>query len=89
MNIADLQREIDRLQNKQEVTKIKMEKLDTDVKIRDDILKELDKKAISLHDVLENTVTEMQKLLGQVTSMDDQILDLREIITTLSRSEYH
>lgn len=89
MNIADLQREIDRLQNKQEVTKIKMEKLDTDVKIRDDSLKDLDKKAISLHDVLEKTVTEMQKLLGQVTSMDDQILDLREIITTLSRSEYH
>lgn len=89
MNIADLQREIDRLQNKQEVTKIKMEKLDTDVKIRDDILEELDKKAISLHDVLQNTVTEMQKLLGQVESMDDQILDLRQIITTLSRSKYH
>lgn len=89
MNIADLQREIDRLQNKQEVTKIKMEKLDTDVKTRDEVLKELDKKANSLHDVLLNTVDEMQKLLGQVASMDDQILDLREIITTLSRSEYH
>lgn len=89
MNIADLQREIDRLQNKQEVTKIKMEKLDTDVKTWDEILKELDKKANSLHDVLQKTVNEMQKLLGQVASMDDQILDLREIITTLSRSEYH
>lgn len=89
MNIADLQREIDRLQNKQEVTKIKMEKLDTDVKTRDEVLKELDKKANSLYDVLQNTVDEMQKLLGQVASMDDQILDLREIITTLSRSEYH
>lgn len=89
MNIADLQREIDRLQNKQEVTKIKMEKLDTDVKTSDEVLKELDKKANSLYDVLQNTVDEMQKLLGQVASMDDQILDLREIITTLSRSEYH
>lgn len=89
MNIADLQREIDRLQNKQEVTKIKMEKLDTDVKTSDEVLKELDKKANSLYDVLKNTVDEMQKLLGQVASMDDQILDLREIITTLSRSEYH
>lgn len=59
-----------------------MEKLDTDVKIRDEILKELDKNAISLHDVLQNTVTEMQKLLGQVASMDDHILDLRQIITT-------
>lgn len=89
MNIADLQREIDRLQNKQEVTKIKMEKLDTDVKTSDEVLKELDKKANLLYDVLQNTVDEMQKLLGQVASMDDQILDLREIITTLSRSEYH
>lgn len=89
MNIADLQREIDRLQNKQEVTKIKMEKLDTDVKTSDEVLKELDKKANSLYDVLQNTVDEMQNLLGQVASMDDQILDLREIITTLSRSEYH
>lgn len=89
MNIADLQREIDRLQNKQEVTKIKMEKLDTDVKTRDEVLKELDKQANSLHNILKNTVDEMQKLLGQVASMDDQILDLREIITTLSRSEYH
>lgn len=89
MNIADLQREIDRLQNKQEVTKIKIEKLDTDVKTSDEVLKELDKKANSLYDVLQNTVDEMQKLLGQVASMDDQILDLREIITTLSRSEYH
>lgn len=89
MNIADLQREMDRLQNKQEVTKIKMEKLDTDVKTRDEVLKELDKQANSLHNILKNTVDEMQKLLGQVASMDDQILDLREIITTLSRSEYH
>lgn len=84
-----LQREIDRLQNKQEVTKIKMEKLNTDIKNRDDILKDLDKKANSLHDVLQNTVNEMEKLLGQVASMDDQILDLRDRITTLSRSEYH
>lgn len=87
INNVDLQREIDRLQNKQEVTKIKMEKLNTDIKNRDDILKDLDKKANSLHDVLQNTVNEMEKLLGQVASMDDQILDLRDRITTLSRNQ--
>lgn len=36
-----------------------MEKLDIDVKIRDDILKEFDKKVILLYDVLENIVIEM------------------------------
>lgn len=87
INNVDLQREIDRWQNKQEVTKIKMEKLNTDIKNRDDILKDLDKKANSLHDVLQNTVNEMEKLLGQVASMDDQILDLRKRITTLSRNQ--
>lgn len=89
MNNADLQREINRLQNKQEVTKIKMEKLDTDIKIRDDILKELDKKSKTFHDVLQNTVNEMEKLLRQVSTMDNQILDMSERITTLSISEYH
>lgn len=89
MNNADLQWEIMRLQNKQEVTKIKMEKLDTDIKIRDDILKELDKKSKTFHDVLQNTVNEMEKLLEQVSTMDNQILDMSERIATLSRSEYH
>lgn len=83
MNIAELQREIDRLQNQQEVTKIKMEKLDTDVKSRDDISRDLDKKANSLHDVLQNTVNEIQKLQGRVASMDDRIYDLREIIISI------
>lgn len=87
INNVDLQREIDRLQNKQDVTKIKMEKLDTDIKNRDDILKDLDKKENSLRDVLQNTVNEMEKLLGQVASMDDQILDMRDRITTLSRNQ--
>lgn len=80
---------ISRLEKQIEVTKIKMEKLNTDIKNRDDILIDLDKKANSLRDVLQNTVNEMEKLLGQVASMDDQILDMRDRITTLSRSEYH
>lgn len=60
-----------------------MEKLDTDVKSRDDISRDLDKKANSLHDVLQNTVNEMQKLQGKVASMDDRIYDLREIIISI------
>lgn len=31
----------------------------------------------------------MEKLLEQVSTMDNQILDMSERIATLSRSEYH
>lgn len=43
----------------------------------------LTKKANSLHDVLQNTVNEMQKLQGKVASMHDRIYDLREIIISI------
>lgn len=77
MKIEDLHKELNRLQNKLVVTEIKMGKTETDVKTRDDVLKDLDDKASSLHNALQDTVEEIQKLVWHVTNMDAEMQDLR------------
>lgn len=68
-----LRLEINRLQHQQELSKVKLESLNTDLKNRDDFLKDIDKGSRLFHEELKNTVKQMDKFVEHVKNMDKQI----------------
>lgn len=68
-----LRLEINRLQHQQELSKVKIESLNTNLKNRDDFLKDIDKGSRLFHEELKNTVKQMDKFVEHVKNMDKQI----------------
>lgn len=71
-----LRLEINRLQHQLELYKVKIGILNTDIRNRDDFLKDIDKGARLFHEELKNTVKQMDKLVEHVATMDKQIEDM-------------
>lgn len=71
-----LRLEINRLQHQLELNKVKTGILNTDLKSRDDFLKDIDKAARLFHEELKNTVKQMDKFVEQMKIMDKQIEDM-------------
>lgn len=71
-----LRLEINRLQHQLELNKVKTGILNTELKSRDDFLKDIDKGARLFHEELKNTVKQMDKFVEQVKIMDKQIEDM-------------
>lgn len=61
-----LRLEINRLQHQQELSKVKIKSLNTDLKNRDDFLKDIDKGSRLFHEELKNTVKQMDKFVEHV-----------------------
>lgn len=83
-----LRLEINRLQHQQELSKDKMVILNTDLKKRDDILKDIEKEARFVHDKLKNTAIQLDKLAKQVTVMDRQIQSMSKEFNNWSKSKH-
>lgn len=71
-----LRLEINRLQHQQELSNVKIRSLNTDLKNRDDFLKDIDKGARLFHEELKNTVKQMDRLVEHVKIMDEQMEDM-------------
>lgn len=80
-----LRLEINRLQHQQELSKDKMVILNTDLKKRDDVLKDIEKEARFVHEELKNTAIQLDKLAKQVTVMDRQIQSMSKEFNNWSK----
>ena len=75
----NLRKELDRLQLQQEIAKIKMDAFSDYSKTNDDTLKDMKKGFLFFKDELfRDTLKEIQRLLNQVTKMDEEISKLGE-----------
>ena len=74
-----LRKELDRLQLQQEIAKIKMDAFSDYSKTNDDTLKDMKKGFLFFKDdIFRDTLKEIQRLLNQVTKMDEEISKLGE-----------
>ena len=75
----NLRKELDRLQLQQEIATIKMDAFSDYSKTNDDTLKDMKKGFLFFKDdLLGDTLKEIQRLLNQVTNMDEEIRKLGE-----------
>ena len=74
----NLRKELDRLQLQQENAKIKMDDFSDYSKTNDDTLKDMKEGFLFFKDELRDTLKEIQRLLNQVTKMDEEIGKLGE-----------
>lgn len=80
-----LRLEINRLQHQQELSNVKIRSLNTDLKNRDDFLKDIDKGAKLFHEELKNTVKQMDRLVEHVKIMDEQMEDMSKVFEFIYR----
>ena len=73
----NLRKELDRLQLQQEIAKIKMDDF-SDFSKTNDTLKDMKEGFLFFKDELRDTLKEIQRLLNQVTKMDEEIRKLGE-----------
>ena len=74
----NLSKDLDRLQLRQEIAKIKMDDFSDYSKTNDDTLKDMKEGFLFFKDELRDTLKEIQRLLNQVTKMDEEIGKLGE-----------